>query len=165
MRKGVTAMKRTVIRKVLGLLLTCVLGVPSFAADAPLLERIDARLAKTAHFLVAAQSPDGAWRSDTYGCFREVPVLTPYVMSTLFFLEQGGDEGRDAFRRGVAYLIEMIDEEGMIRTGPRGFNFPLYIATMASRVVVLEEKSERGLRARKAWLAAAQKRQLTKKLG
>ncbi len=158
-------MIKRVIQIVIYLQLAGLMTGAAFSSETVLADRIDAGLLKAAHFLVAAQSADGAWRSDTYGCFREVPVLTPYVMSTLYFLEQGGAEGRDAFRRGVAFLIEMIDDDGLIRTGPRGFNFPLYTATMASRVVVLDEKTEIGLRAQKIWLAAARSRQLTEELG
>lgn len=129
------------------------------------LARIDASLAKAAQYIVAKQSPDGAWRSETYGCFRDGPALTPYVMSGLFFLHQGGDEVRTSFRKGVKYLVEMVDEEGNIREGPYGLMFPVYTAASASRVIPLEKKSQQHRRAQAAWLAYLRRRQLNKYLG
>ena len=64
--------------------------------QAVLVERIDVSLSQTAAYLVAKQSPNGAWRSETYGMFRDGMPLTPYVMSTLFFLPQGGTDARAA---------------------------------------------------------------------
>jgi squalene-hopene/tetraprenyl-beta-curcumene cyclase len=126
---------------------------------------IDAALGRSARYLVSKQSRDGAWRSETYGCLREGPALTAYVMSGLFFLPQDGDEPRAAFRKGVQYLVGMVGEDGTIRGGPHGFSFPLHTATMASRVVVLDTKSEENRRAQTAWLTFARRRQLGKDLG
>jgi len=126
---------------------------------------IDAALARAARYLVSKQSPDGAWRSETYGALREGPALTAYVMSGLFFLPQGGEAQRDAFRRGVRYLVAMVGEGGAIREGPHGFAFPLHTATMASRVVVLDAKTDENLKAQAAWLAFARRRQLGRDLG
>ena len=44
---------------------------------------LDAALEKAARYLVAKQSADGAWRSETYGALRDGPSLTPLVMSAL----------------------------------------------------------------------------------
>ncbi len=141
--------------------------------QAELVRRIDASLARAAAFLVAAQSPDGAWRSETYGMFRDGMTLTPYVMSALFFLDQGGPEAprsattqpRAAFRRGVGRLMAMVDGDGHVRPGAHGLLFPVLTATMASRVVVLETKDEEHKRARAAYLELARERQLTEALG
>ena len=102
-------------------------------ADSGLVKRIDASLARAARFLVERQSPDGAFRTADYGCFRTDPALTPYVMSCLFFMPQGGSEAKRAFRRGVEYLTAMVREDGGIAEGPRGLNFPVYTAASASR--------------------------------
>ena len=91
---------------------------------AELLRQIDGSLEAAASYLVSKQSPDGAWRSETYGMFRQGPTLTPYVMSALFFLEQGGAPARASFRRGVRYLSGMIGEDGTPRAGPGGVPFP-----------------------------------------
>ncbi len=135
------------------------------AAHEDIVQRIDASLARAAAFLVAAQSPDGAWRSETYGMFREGVTLTPYVMSTLFFLEHGGPEARTAFRKGTARLVAMVDDDGRVDPGPHGLLFPVLTATMASRVVVLGTKDDPHKRARDAFLALARGRQLTEHLG
>ncbi len=45
-------------------------------------DRIAPRSAATA-WLIDRQSPDGAWRSDTYGAFREGRALTPVVLRAL----------------------------------------------------------------------------------
>jgi len=127
--------------------------------------RIDASLERAARYMVAKQSPDGAWRSETYGCFREGPTLTPYIMSCLFFLPQGGEDALASFRKGVRYLVAMVDDDGTIRTGPRGLYFPVYTAATASRVVVLDEKTDEHRRVQAAWLAYLRRRHLNESLG
>ncbi|MCK4293728.1 MAG: hypothetical protein KAY65_11065 [Planctomycetes bacterium] len=129
------------------------------------LARIDASLTGAVEYLVAAQSPDGAWRSQTYGCFRDGPTLTPYIMSCLLFLPQGRQNVQSSFRKGVQYLDDMVDENGNIRTGPHGLNFPVYTAASASRVVVLLDRTAQRLRAQAAWLDYLRARQLSTSLG
>jgi squalene-hopene/tetraprenyl-beta-curcumene cyclase len=126
---------------------------------------IDASLATAARYLIAKQSPDGAWRSETYGCFRDGPELTAYIMSALFFLSNSENEALRSFRKGVDYLVNMVDENGNIRTGPHGLLFPVYTSASASRVVVLENKAEKCRRAQAAWLAYLRRRQLDRSLG
>jgi len=139
------------------LLAAAVLPAAGAADEPPLAGRIDDSLGRAARFLADAQSPDGAWRSKTYGMYRDGPVLTPYVMSSLFFLPQGGPRGRKSFRRGADYLLGLAGREDL--------PYPVLTATMASRVVVLETKDERRLRAQAAFLATARSRQLTEDLG
>jgi HEAT repeat protein len=140
-------------------------AAPASAPAAGNVDRIDAALQRAAVFMVKAQSPDGAWRSETYGAFRDVPVLTPYVMSALFFLPQGGEPARLAFKRGARYLVEHVNEDGTVNEGPRGFNYPVFMAAMASRVVALESRTPETVRAQTAWLAFLRRRQLTQPLG
>lgn len=135
------------------------------AVNAALIARIDAALAAAARYMVAKQSPDGAWRSEVYGCFRDGPTLTPYVMSSLFFLSHGDDDIAKAYRRGVEYLVRMVGPDGRIQPPPRGLNFPTYAAAMASRVVVLDEKTAERRRAQDAWLAMLLERRLSEALG
>ncbi len=99
--------------------------------QALLIQHIDTSLASA--FLTAAQSPDGAWRSETYGMFRGGMTLTPFVMSTLFFIE--GTEARASFRKGVGYLMSKVDEKGAVQPGAHGFLFPVLTAASASRMV------------------------------
>jgi squalene-hopene/tetraprenyl-beta-curcumene cyclase len=144
------------MRRAIALLTLAAIALSSPAARAgeePLPARIDASLRRAARFLVDAQSPDGSWRSATYGMYRDGPVLTPYVMSALFFLP----EGRDAFRRGADHLLGWAGREDL--------PYPVLTATMASRVVVLDTKDERRLRAQAEFLRLARSRQLTEDLG
>lgn len=147
----------------LGLLLIFVAGCQS--EQERLVRRIDASLASAGRYLVGEQSPDGAWRGRTYGCFRDGPTLTPYVMSALYFLPQAGPQAETSYRKGVDYLVAMVSRDGRIRTGPRGLNFPVYTSASASRVVKLLDKSPRNLRAQRAWLAYLLRRQLNESLG
>jgi squalene-hopene/tetraprenyl-beta-curcumene cyclase len=138
---------------------------PPSKVDEDLLREVDKSLGQAASYLVNAQSPDGAWRSKTYGMFKNGEALTPYVMSTLFFLDQGGIEARMAWRRGTAYLMERIDEEGSIITGPEGLLFPVLTCASASRMVVLETKDEAHRRAQAVYLERMMQYQLTEQLG
>jgi squalene-hopene/tetraprenyl-beta-curcumene cyclase len=133
--------------------------------DAERVARIDAALTTAAKLLVGWQSPDGAWRSQTYGCFKDGPTLTPYVLSALFFLPQGGEPALTSFRKGVTFLTAMTGEDGKIEAGPHGLFFPVYTAAMASRVVVLEDRTPERLRSQAAWLACLRERQLDEALG
>jgi len=127
-----------------------------------LVERIDASLSRAATYLVTAQSPDGAWRSETYGMFRDGMPLTPYVMSALFFLPQGDPEARTAFRKGVNYLMTMVNEDGTLRSR---LSFPVLTAASASRMVVLETKDAVHKHAQAAFLNIIREWQLTETLG
>lgn len=132
---------------------------------AGLVRRIDAALARSSRFFLRTQSPDGAWRSATYGAFRDGPSLTPLVLSSLFFLPQGGTGVRPAFRRGRGYLVAMVGADGRIAEGPRGLNFPALTAAMTSRIVMLENKDALLRRAQRAWLTYLRARQLNEALG
>lgn len=135
------------------------------ATEIDLVARIDASLTKAGKFLLARQSPDGAWRSETYGAFRDGPTLTPYVMSCLFYLPRAGPKAQVAYRRGVDYLAGFVDRDGRLAVGPRELLFPVYTAASASRVVVLQEPSPRNQQAQQAWLAYLRARQLNEALG
>ncbi len=49
-------------------------------------ERIDPALAAAVRFLLARQSPEGAWRSEIYAAFKEGDALTPLVTGVLLAL-------------------------------------------------------------------------------
>src|SRR5262249_21333448 len=44
---------------------------------------IDRALASAARWLLGRQAPDGAWRSETYGVFKEGDALTPLAVNML----------------------------------------------------------------------------------
>lgn len=129
------------------------------------IRRLDAAITKAARYLVSKQSPDGAWRSETYGAMRDGPALTPLVMSALLFLPQSGTEGQAALRKGADYLAGFVSDDGKLRRGERELLFPVYTAASASRVVAIVERNPRYLRAQDAWLAYLRGRQLNEALG
>ena len=148
--------------------IAALLAVHVAAADdnrADLVRRIDASVEKATRYLIAAQSPDGAWRSETYGALRDGPSLTPFVISGLWFLPQAGPQGKTAFRKGADYLVGFVDDKGQLRVGPRELLFPVYTAACASRMIVHAERSPRYLQAQRAWLAYLRGRQLNEALG
>ena len=59
-----------------------------------------------AKWLAARQSPDGAWRSDTYGAFRDGRALTPVVLRTMATVDH--DSG--VCRRACGWLLEKGEE-------------------------------------------------------
>ena len=127
--------------------------------------RVDAALEKAARYLVAKQSPDGAWRSETYGAMRDGPSLTPLVMSALLFLPQAGADGQAALGKGADYLAGFAGDDGRLKVQARELLFPVYTAASASRVLALVERSPRNVRAQQAWLAYLRGRQLNESLG
>ncbi|MHC4981762.1 MAG: prenyltransferase/squalene oxidase repeat-containing protein [Planctomycetota bacterium] len=135
------------------------------AGNAELIARIDQSLAQAGRFLISKQSPDGAWRSQTYGALRVGSALTPYVLSALYFMPQAGPEARIAYRKGVDYLLGFVGPDGSLQAEPRELLYPVYTAAMASRMVRLEEPSPRNLRAQRAWLDYLLARQLNEQLG
>src|SRR5437867_2806806 len=117
-----------------------------------LLAGIDRSLALAARFLMAKQSPDGAWRSEQYGGLKDGPSLTPPILKFLFYFPNPGNETRDSFRRGVDYLMSWIGADGKVRTDRGLLSFPVYTAALASVVVDLENQNESHRRAGAAWL-------------
>jgi len=131
----------------------------------PIEKRLDQSITLAARYLVRKQGADGAWRSETYGCFKDGASLTPLVMSSVFFMPQGGAVMKQSYKRGVSYLVRMVAEDGSIKTGEYGLNFPVLLAAMASRVVALLEKTPRNAAAQQAWLKLLRSYQLIAALG
>src|SRR5437016_6139979 len=67
-----------------------------------LAKQINASLDSAEKFLLAAQSPDGAWRSSFYGFMKDGPSLTPHVAASL--LELKDDQANAACHRARSYL-------------------------------------------------------------
>jgi hypothetical protein len=125
--------------------------------------RADRALAAAMHALVRAQSPDGAWRSPTYGVFRDGLTLTPSVLKAVAYGPDVAGAG-SARRRGAAYLAERVRSDGSIDSGAFGLTYPVYTASAA--VIVLSRiEVAGGSHARDAWLADLRRRQLAEDLG
>jgi squalene-hopene/tetraprenyl-beta-curcumene cyclase len=113
--------------------------------------------------LVGAQSADGAWRSPTYGVFRDGLSLSPIVLKALTFGPNVAGSAA-ARRRGADYLIARVRPDGSIDGGPFGMTYPVYTASAAVIALTkLNSPDSRG--ARDAWLRELRRRQLTEDLG
>lgn len=129
-------------------------------------EGIDAALAAASRYLDSRQSPDGAWRSEVYGPFKEGDALTPLVLTTLAELPPVPDDDRriTAIASAKRYLIAMVDENGCVRPSQFGLAYPIY--TAAGAVTALSREADpKSLKARDAWLGYLRERQLSEALG
>ena len=142
-------------------------------------------LAKGHAFLVARQSPDGAWRSDIFATFKDGLVLTPLAVCALLEGESGepGEPGdgsppelrppelqirppvvRQAARKGSEYLARLVKADGTIDAGESGLDYPVYTAALS--VIALSHPSNKDLvKAGDAWLKYLLDRQLTEANG
>lgn len=135
---------------------------PTNPAAAPP-ERGAAALEAATAYLVRAQAPEGAWRSDVYGAFKEGDALTPLVLAALQSLPESAAT-RAAIDRGTAYLGLLVGPDGRIVKGPRGLSFPAYSAALAV-LALAQPRDDAGRHARDAWLAYLRERQLVEPLG
>src|SRR5207245_3023769 len=53
-------------------------------SDPSRIERIDRALSAAAAYLIGQQAPEGDWRPDTYGAFKDGGSLTPLVLQALY---------------------------------------------------------------------------------
>jgi len=133
--------------------------------ERPLVKRIDSSIAAAARYFMRVQAKDGAWRSETYGFFKDGLSQTPLVLSSLFFMPQAGERVKDTYRRGAGYLVSWVGEDGRVKAKEREILFPVLSSASASRTVVLLDKTPETLRAQQAWLAYMRERQLDRALG
>ncbi len=126
-------------------------------------DRLDRGLAVAAQYLIDHQDADGAWRSDTYGVFKDGPSLTPLVLETLLALP-ATEKSELACRKGAAYLARLVRGDGIIDEGPHGLSYPVYTAVFAVRALSRPQMME-FRQARDAWLRFLRQRQLTEELG
>jgi hypothetical protein len=94
---------------------------------------IDRALASAARWLLDRQAPDGAWRSETYGVFKEGDALTPLAVNTLLDCDDEAVIG--AARLGADYLAAMARADGFGVPGPHGLAYPVYTAALAVRAL------------------------------
>ena len=122
--------------------------------------RIERALASATGALIAAQDPDGAWRSRTYGGLKDGLALSPPILKAVTFGPDvaGADRAR---RRGASFLAAQVQGDGTISSaGP----YPVYAAATAI-IVLARVPVAGGPAARDAWLRALRQGQLTEALG
>jgi hypothetical protein len=125
--------------------------------------KVERALNAAIRFLINSQSPDGAWRSPTYGVFKDGLSLTPIVLKAVTF---GPDMAGSALarRRGADFLVARIRSDASIDDGPIGMIYPVYTASAA--VIALTHFDFPASRAaRDAWVHELRRRQLTEALG
>jgi hypothetical protein len=129
-------------------MLWIMLGCATARAD-DLVTRIDGAVERGRHWLIAQQSPDGAWRSHVYGLFKDGPSLTGHVAESL-----GKSAARDL---AIQYLSGLAKdgEPGLIRLP---LIYPVY--TAADAVMLLPPGQENA-----AWLKFLREQQLDESLG
>src|SRR5438132_945052 len=92
--------------------------------------QIERSLSAAAAYLIGEQSPEGDWRPDTYGAFKDGTSLTPLVLQALHFVPSS-EKLEPAYRKGRDYLARMVQSDGNIDAGPRGLSYPVYTAANA----------------------------------
>ncbi|HEV3164767.1 MAG TPA: prenyltransferase/squalene oxidase repeat-containing protein [Isosphaeraceae bacterium] len=124
---------------------------------------MDRSLAAATRALVAAQSPDGAWRSHTYGAMKDGLSITPPILKAVVFgpAVPGSEVAR---QRGAEFLVRCVRADGTIAAGEFGLGYPVYTAATAA-IVLTYAKVPDAARAREAWMRELRSRQLTEQLG
>jgi hypothetical protein len=143
--------------------LLLVVALTPRAAGDDLGTRVDAAIARGTRALVAMQSADGAWRSRTYGAFKDGSSLTPSVLKAVVYGPTV--EGSEAARiRGAAYLVRQARPDGTIDGGPFGRLYPVY-GDSASALALRKVDVPGGSEAIARYLADLRRRQLDESLG
>ncbi len=126
-------------------------------------DRVDRAIADATRALIVAQSPDGAWRSKTYGAFKDGLSLTPSVLKAIVYAPN--IEGADLARqRAASYLAARVRPDGSIDDGPFGMLYPVY-AESASAIALSKVDVPGGREAISAFVADLRRRQLAEPLG
>jgi hypothetical protein len=126
-------------------------------------DRVDRAIAEATRALIAAQSTDGAWRSKTYGAFKDGLSLTPSVLKAIAYAP--AVEGSEAARgKAASYLAARVGPDGSIDGGRFGMLYPVY-AGSASAIALSRAGVPRGPQAIEAFVADLRRRQLAGPLG
>jgi hypothetical protein len=127
----------------------------------------DQALAFGVDYLLAQQSPDGAWRSDITTTFKDGTALTPLAITALQEAHDAGvrnPEVEAAIKKGLAWLAKLSKPDGTIDPGPDGLDFPIYTAALTTKALSHATGKE-FVKHRDGWVKYLKERQLTEKLG
>ncbi|HEV8290790.1 MAG TPA: hypothetical protein VGP94_02650 [Tepidisphaeraceae bacterium] len=114
-----------------------------------LTKKINASLHSAAQYLIQHQSPDGAWRSETYGFLKDGASLTPHVAVFLTHLSRGRFDTTNALANARKFL-RTVSRENLI--------YPVYTAADIGSIFTNEPEI------RSPWLAYLRQHQLTESL-
>jgi hypothetical protein len=124
-------------------------------------------LALGVDYLLARQSPDGAWRSDVYATFKDGAALTPLVVTALqeaFEAHERNPVVKTAIHKGLVWIAKLSRPDGTIDPGPDGLDYPIYTAALT--IQAFSHPSGHDFRKhRDSWVKYLMDRQLTEKLG
>jgi hypothetical protein len=120
---------------------------------------VDRAIARTQQFLLARQSPDGAWRSSAYGYFKDGSALTAHVAIALC------DTQKTATKNAAEFLICLLSAESANEQASNDLVYPVYTAADASRVLGHAEPSLRTRAAQDRWIGLLRRSQLIEPLG
>jgi squalene-hopene/tetraprenyl-beta-curcumene cyclase len=125
-------------------------------------ERIDSAIALGVRYLANRQAPDGAWRSDIYGPFKDGPSLTSLIAAKLSLLPDNPAAARVS-ERALRFLAGVIKADGSVNSDHGHIAYPVY--TAAGAVIALSGRDSSYSDARDTWLKYLIERQLTEELG
>lgn len=133
-------------------------GVPVSETDAGLAAAIEAGARRSTGWLLARQSADGAWYSETYGAFKDGWSLTPVALLALLYMPPEPAIA-PAWRKGADFLASAVTADGRVRPGPAGYSYPTESLAL-SAIVLSMPPSARHHAARDALVAELRTRQL-----
>ncbi|MCA9286021.1 MAG: terpene cyclase/mutase family protein [Phycisphaerales bacterium] len=152
--------RRTFVRMVLGSAAAMVLADPRRACAARIGDPIDEALLAAGRFLAERQSPDGGWRSATYGGLRDGFALTGPAGKVVLELAPFDPVLRRAGERALDRLVHSAPGPGA-----SVLDYPVYTAAMAAIALARHGRSDDDRAARDAWLAQLRRQQLDESLG
>src|SRR5258705_3205246 len=114
-----------------------------------LTKQIDSSLQSAVKFLVEHQSPDGAWRSETYGFLKDGASLSPHVAAFLSQLSLEKFHAKAPLEK-ARHFLRTVGQENLI--------YPVYTAADISRVFAHEPEIQ------SRWLTYLRQHQLTENL-
>jgi len=114
-----------------------------------LTKKINASLQSAAQFLIQHQSPDGAWRSETYGFLKDGASLTPHVAALLNRLPQAKFHTTAAVENARRFL-RTVSRENLV--------YPVYTAADICTLFADEPETS------SLWLNYLRQHQLTESL-
>lgn len=154
--------------RILGLMVAILWAAPGCAVSQErpaLVSRIDVSQELASKYLVQKQSPDGAWRSETYGIFKDGNALTPFVANAVYFMPDSPVGSKASFAKAVGFVCTLVDDRGKVKDPASGYDFPVLMAASACRILELAGDASDHIRARRAWMEYLTERRLSSKLG
>jgi hypothetical protein len=140
-----------------GCFLWLLLAAASEGAETGRAERIEAALSGAASFLASRASSDGAWRSDSYGTFRDGLALTPLASMAFTYLQAYATNGTAVMNSSGSFLS---DAAGPCARGERPMDYPVYSSAIAALVLTMRP-AEPAPAAREFWFQSLEEHQFS----